>query len=154
MRPGEWFAGKAPARVRTLLGSCVSITAWHAGTHSGAMCHFMLPRRGKPGGEVLDARYADEAVELMRQGLAGLGVNLLACDLKVFGGAQMFAHMPGTNTGEIGGKNIAAARRLLERMSLTARSSDVGGTAHREVVFDLGTGHVWCRNAARRVAIQ
>ncbi len=36
LQPGEHFVGDADCRIRTLLGSCVSITLWHATRRLGA----------------------------------------------------------------------------------------------------------------------
>jgi chemotaxis protein CheD len=37
--------------IRTVLGSCVSITLWHPVKRVGGMCHFLLPTRGVPVSE-------------------------------------------------------------------------------------------------------
>ena len=42
LMPGEHFVGDARHRIRTLLGSCVSITLWHPQRRVGAMSHFLL----------------------------------------------------------------------------------------------------------------
>ena len=46
LQPGDFYFGDRDTRIRTLLGSCVSITMWHPRLHVGGMCHFMLPERG------------------------------------------------------------------------------------------------------------
>lgn len=43
--PGEYFVGDARYRIRTVLGSCVSITLWHRRLRIGAMSHFLLSER-------------------------------------------------------------------------------------------------------------
>lgn len=43
LNPGEIFFGGSGFRVRTLLGSCVSIVLWHPNRHLGGMCHYLLP---------------------------------------------------------------------------------------------------------------
>lgn len=43
--PGEYFVGDARYRIRTVLGSCVSITLWHRPLRIGAMSHFLLSER-------------------------------------------------------------------------------------------------------------
>ncbi|MBL8511280.1 MAG: chemotaxis protein CheD, partial [Betaproteobacteria bacterium] len=47
LQPGEFYFGDADTRIRTLLGSCVSITMWHPTRRIGGMCHYMLPTRGR-----------------------------------------------------------------------------------------------------------
>jgi chemotaxis receptor (MCP) glutamine deamidase CheD len=57
LQPGEYFVGDASYRVRTLLGSCVSITLWHLRLKIGAMSHFLLGSSARVPGAELDARY-------------------------------------------------------------------------------------------------
>lgn len=45
LQPGEYFVADAGYQIRTMLGSCVSITLWHPKARIGAMSHFLLPSR-------------------------------------------------------------------------------------------------------------
>jgi len=70
LRPGDhYFTDRKNTRIRTLLGSCVSITFWHPRLLIGGMCHYMLPERGNElraeDWHAPDGRYADEAVALL-----------------------------------------------------------------------------------------
>ena len=48
LEPGEFqFTTDPDVRLRTLLGSCVALTMWHPKCRYGAMCHFLLPSRGR-----------------------------------------------------------------------------------------------------------
>ena len=42
LQPGELYFGDRYTRLRTLLGSCVSIVLWHREALLGGMCHYML----------------------------------------------------------------------------------------------------------------
>lgn len=81
LQPGEYFVADAQYQLRTMLGSCVSVTLWHPIKRMGAMSHFLLPTRGEfvRGVRALDARYGDEALELMRKDLLLTGVALSEC---------------------------------------------------------------------------
>lgn len=142
LQPGEYFAGDASFRVRTLLGSCVSITLWHPRLHVGAMSHFLLPGMG--GGNQPDGRYAADAMELMIDGLREMGARAKDCEAKIFGGGDMFPkqrrHGPA-----IGHQNGAAARELLVRYAIPLVSQSLFGSGHRQVVFDIASGDVWAR---------
>ena len=35
LQPGEYFVGDADYQIRTMLGSCVSMTLWHPGKRIG-----------------------------------------------------------------------------------------------------------------------
>lgn len=152
LKPGEFAVGDAGTRMRTLLGSCVSIVLWHAGFRVGAMSHFLLAERGKaarrPHDARPDARYADEALSLMITGLARYGVAPADCEAKIFGGGNMFpdhSHGPQLNVGR---RNGEAARELLRGLGVHVASENLFGTGHRQIVFEVATGDVWVRQAA------
>ena len=65
LMPGQWYFGGKASELRTLLGSCVAVTLWHPKKRWGGMCHFLLPERRRTPSTVLDARYGDEAVDLL-----------------------------------------------------------------------------------------
>ena len=148
LQPGAYFVGRAGCRVRTLLGSCVAITLWHPKLRVGAMSHFLLASRGPGNHGALDARYADEAVSLMLRDLLAEHAIPHECQAKLFGGSSMF---PGRGPNmDIGGKNGEAARRLVRAHQITIVSESLLGFGHREVIFDVASGHVWLRQAKAR----
>ena len=58
LKPGEVHFGRDPARVITVLGSCVSVIMYHRHTMIGAICHAVMPsRRGAGEKEILISRY-------------------------------------------------------------------------------------------------
>jgi chemotaxis protein CheD len=144
LNPGELFVGAAPQRARTLLGSCVAITLWHPQLRVGAMSHCLLPERPQPGDGRLDGRYVDEALEWMAQQLARRGAPLQRCEAKLFGGGNMFGEQRVAGP-EVGLRNGQAARRLLAERGLVPVAEHLFGAGHRQLLFDLSTGIVWCQ---------
>jgi chemotaxis protein CheD len=146
LQPGEYFVGDGSYQPRTLLGSCVSITLWHAGLRVGAMSHFLLASRSpsRLADAQLDGRYGEEAVELMLQELARQRISASECEAKLFGGGNMFPPTLQAH-GEIGRRNGEAARELLRRRGIAVRSEHLFGRGHRQVIFNIGTGDVWVR---------
>ncbi len=148
LQPGEYAVSDARCRMRTVLGSCVSITLWHPQRRVGAMSHFLLARRdgrkGTPG--ALDARYGEEALALMLADLRAVDVPVAQCEAKVFGGGDMF---PGQRTGHngagVGRANGEAARRFLLAAGIRIHAGSLFGIGHRQIVFDVATGDVWAR---------
>jgi chemotaxis protein CheD len=65
LQPGDWHFGDENTRIRTVLGTCVSVVLWHPALRIGGMCHYMLPGRSPHTGGELDGRYADDAFRLM-----------------------------------------------------------------------------------------
>ena len=144
LQPGEFFVGDASFRVRTLLGSCVSITLWNARHRVGAMSHFLLPYRLGSAKKELEGRYGEDALMLMLGELDGMGVRARDCKAKIFGGGNMFpGHARGGPT--IGKKNGEAARSLLARHAIPVVSESLFGNGHRQIIFDIGSGDVWAR---------
>ncbi len=145
LQPGDFFVGDAGFKVRTLLGSCVSITLWHRQARIGAMSHFLLP--GASGAQEPDARYGDDALALMLSELRGAGVRAADCEAKIFGGGNMFPGRRSERTA-IGLQNGDAARRLLREHSLNLVAESLFGNGHRQILFDIASGDVWMRQFA------
>lgn len=150
LAPGEHFVGDARHRVRTLLGSCVSITLWHPRLHIGAMSHFLLADRPeRKAGQhttALDARYGTEALLLMLHGLERRGIAPRECEAKVFGGAHMFPNWSQMHH-QVGQRNGHAALAMLQEFGIDLVSSCLYGYGHRVIVFDIDSGDVWARQA-------
>lgn len=145
LQPGEYFVGDADYRIRTLLGSCVSITLWHPRLRIGAMSHFLLARRPSRPCAGYDGRYGEEAMWLMVRELGRLGVTPSACQGKIFGGGNMFpqqARAAGINVGQ---KNGETARDLLRSYGVNIASESLFGIGHRQIIFDVSSGNVWSR---------
>ena len=145
LQPGEHFVGDANFRVRTLLGSCVSIALWHSTHRIGAMCHFLLPSRNASCNGVLDGRYGEESMVIMSQELKALKVNPSHCVAKIFGGGNMFPGQTRSDARNVGLKNGEAARTLLIAHRIPVVSESLFGIGHRQILFDIGSGDVWAR---------
>lgn len=143
LHPGELCFASAPGRLGTLLGSCVAVTLWHPGRRLGGLCHILLPgRQRRPPGSLPDARFADEAIELFSYELKSRQIEPAECQVKIFGGGNMFS---GSVAGamNVGKRNIAATRHALAAHGFTIVAENVGGTIRRRLFLDLTSGHVW-----------
>ena len=146
--PGEYHVARAGIRIRTVLGSCVSITLWSPARRIGAMSHFLLSERVAGAPAELDGRYAEEATELMLRDLAREGVTPQQCQAKLFGGGNMFPQHIIPGSSNIGFKNGEAARALMLQHSIPIVSESLFGIGYREVIFDIATGDVWLRQVS------
>jgi chemotaxis protein CheD len=146
LQPGEFFVADAEYQMRTMLGSCVSITLWHPFKRVGAMSHFLLPTRGatdrSPG---LDARYGDEALELMLAELRQMGVAPSQCQGKVFGGGNMFPDHFRSGVMNVGQRNGEAARSCCNHHGVQScpRACLASGTGR--LFLTSANGDVWSR---------
>ncbi len=150
LSPGDYFVGDARHQVRTLLGSCVSITLWHARLRVGAMSHFLLARSSEQDGAAarVDGRYGNDALRLMLAGLERAGVPRSGCSATIIGGGNMFAPQPGSDTVAIGRSNGLAARQLLQQAGIPIAYENLFGDGHRQLCFDIASGTVRVRQLA------
>lgn len=159
LQPGEFYFGDESTRIRTLLGSCVSITLWHPKRCIGGMCHYMLPSRGGRRAVSPDGRYADEVIDLFLREIALAKSHPSEYEVKLFGGGNMFhrhakwskdrtasfqTHGGGAH---IAHKNVEVGRVMMEKLGFKIKAEHVGGDGRRQVIFDIWSGHVWVRQS-------
>lgn len=136
LRPGDWLFGGGDGIVRTLLGSCVSLTLWSHRHGVGGLCHSLLPaRRHVRAHEVPDGRYLAEAVAWLEAKAARHGIPWSDLRASVFGGA-------GGRDAAIGAANVAWVQDWLHRRRVPTDQIDVGGRVLRRLTMDLRTGLV------------
>lgn len=143
LRPGEFAFGAE--NLSTVLGSCVAITVWHPRLCIGGMCHYLLPARASMGETHPLGTFADEAMALFIEAMGRHGTRPSEYQAKLFGGANMFPHIRIPASREVGLKNVEAGRQLLQVFGIPLQGEDVGGSAHRRVLFDPSTGEAWVK---------
>lgn len=150
LQPGDLYFGDRDTRIRTVLGSCVSLTFWHPARLIGGMCHYMLPNRSLERrhelSKELDGRYADEAVAMLIREIDALGVPHREFQVKLFGGGNMFPERT-KNSSHVGNKNVETARALVSKHGFNCVAEHLGGDGHRNVIFDVWNGDVWVKHA-------
>lgn len=165
LQPGEFYFGDESTRIRTLLGSCISITLWHPERRVGGMCHYMLPSRGGNRPVTPDGRYADEVISLFLRETALAKTRPSEYEVKLFGGGDMFPHyrmkrnmsksasVPARGSVEnISLRNIEVGRSLMEKHGFRIKAENVGGNGRRHIIFDIWSGHVWVRHSKETVS--
>lgn len=150
LQPGDFHFGDAETSIRTVLGSCVSITMWHPQRLIGGMCHFMLPGGRRTAPDRLNGKYADEAIMMFMLEIAHNKTNVKDYEVKLFGGGNMFPGIAKKEGGsDIGKKNIDMAKALSEQHGLKIVAQDMGMTGHRNVIFEVWSGHVWVKHVSK-----
>ncbi|SHN45368.1 hypothetical protein [Cryptosporangium aurantiacum] len=152
LQPGDFCFASAGTRIRTLLGSCISISMWHPRRRVGGMCHYMIPRRRRTPGvhHELSGRYADEAIELFLRELHRNNTLPHEYQVKMFGGGNQFPAF--RRELDIPRQNIEIGLELLEHHGFELTATHLGGTGARHVVFDLTDGGVWMKHTGRYAA--
>lgn len=150
LQPGEHYFGERNTRIRTILGSCVSMTFWHPKLLVGGMCHYMLPSRSLERRKIAafehDGRYADEALALLMKEIDTTGAPHREFEVKLFGGGNMFPEQH-REQPHVGLRNVDTARRLVARHGFNCVAEHLGGLGHRNVIFNVWSGEVWVRQA-------
>lgn len=145
LRPGELWIGRAPARVTTVLGSCVAVTMFHRRLQAGAVCHIVLPVAPEGVDTRESLRYVDHVLPLMLSQLETVGAPRHDLEVKVFGGGDVLRVLAGGRTGTVGAQNLAAVMAFLARRGIRTIAEDVRGSRGRKIVFDAATGEVLVR---------
>jgi chemotaxis protein CheD len=147
LQPGEMYFGVEPARVSTLLGSCISVTMFCSRLKTGAICHALLPGNGTACVNPQDIfRYVDTAIPYMMERYADMGIKEQEIEAKLFGGADVLEISPArSNSPSVGKMNINTARGILSRIEIPIRAYDVGGKQGRKIIYYPHTGEVFMK---------
>jgi chemotaxis protein CheD len=155
LQPAECYFGDEHTRIRTILGSCVSVTAWHPQKRVGFMCHYMLASRPAAKDKKLDATYAEDAIATFLREADRSVTDPKDYTIKIFGGGNMFpknrscqpapSGCLGDNCSSVSCKNVIFGRDILKRHGLKISAEHVGGSGHRQIIFDIWSGDVWMR---------
>jgi len=158
LRPAELVFVREPSLIRTVLGSCVTITMFCRRTGAAAACHPVLPvcrteQSCLPGKCQDKFKYVECVVPQMIQRFQEQGTNLNELEVKLFGGANMFFnnHMKGRII-HVGNMNVSMARQKIDELQIKVKSFDVGGTKGRKLFFDTASGDVWVKRFAVETA--
>jgi chemotaxis protein CheD len=154
LKPGEIFISDKPTAVKTVLGSCISVTMFNARLHLGAICHGLLPECNEMNGCncacVEEFRYVDCSIRKMLEQLHSLGILNGEIEVKMFGGADMFKTVRDRpNPINVGEQNIKAALKVMGDSNLRLAASDIGGSSGRQIIFIPNTGEVFLKRLRR-----
>ena len=147
LMPGQMYFGGRAATIRTLLGSCLSITLWHPGRRIGGMCHFLLPSRTRKPDEPLDGRYGDEAMEAMMAMLSLTQTQPSEYVAHLYGGADTMPEGGGLRFN-VGERNIEQGWKLVDQYGFQLEGIDVGEDVPRTVMLDVANGTVDMRRGS------
>ena len=134
---GQAVAAHAPARLTSILGSCVAITLYAPKLRLGMLSHVVLPNGN--GNLSAPAKFADTAVPYMFSVMQDRGATRSELVAKVTGGACMFG---GGRFMDIGECNARVAAAALEAIKVPLIGRDIAGTVGRRICFDLSTGEL------------
>jgi chemotaxis protein CheD len=140
--PGEYYATKEPAMIRTLLGSCVAACLYDPINRIIGMNHFLLSNRryAKELPVCLSeaGRYGIHAMELLINEMMDLGAKRHNLKAKAFGGGSIFLTSDKKdNFFCVGDVNTRFIREFLKNDGIPLVSEDLGGQTARVIHFML-----------------
>ena len=126
------------------LGSCVAIALYDPRQRVGGLAHILLPDPSVARDASNPGRFASEAVPLLLNGMRAQGGRepFIA---KIAGGAALFGPLLGSNAGQMGERNVVAARAALALAGIPIAGEDTGGNGGRSITFDVATGELTVR---------
>lgn len=145
LHPGEYYFGVQPMLLKTLLGSCVSIVLWHAGTKCGGMCHIKLPRRNRRKSDRLDGTYAEDIEVILTDFFKQVNIKPNEFRCGIYGGGAMFR--TASSASNIGLSNIEAVNSIVKDFGLVPVEQLVGGSIHRRLSFNMASGELVIRES-------
>jgi chemotaxis protein CheD len=144
LKPGEVYLSSMPARVSTVLGSCISVTLFHRASGLGGICHAVLPEGRETKSRGGGLRYVDGAIGYLLEEFLKAGIRFDRLEAKLFGGAAMMVSRQRHDLS-VGRQNVAVAQQVLKTSGVDISAADVGGTEGRKIVFLTHTGVVWMK---------
>lgn len=112
----------------------------------------MLPDSSQFSDRNKRAKFADLAVPDMMDEMLRCGARRLKVVARIAGGAQMFTSGDRRlSLLNIGQRNIAAIRQILQMLKIPIINEDTGGNYGRTMIFHLDDGTVYIRTIGRPI---
>ncbi|NPV38914.1 Chemotaxis protein CheD [Brevinematales bacterium NS] len=139
LNPGELIFSKKPIVVKTVLGSCVSVTIYDKTHQWGGMCHYLLPVA--PSEEHHSTKYGNIAIyTLLKKFLKDHGSQREDLVATIIGGA--FIIFDEREIFFIGDRNIDVAMEILRKEKIYIKQMHTGGEHGRRVWYHTGTNKI------------
>ena len=128
--PGQLAVARAheATRIKTILGSCVSVVLGDATAKIAGLCHYLLPDTTQ--GAVPSPRYGDFAIPQLLRQMTDKGAEFSRIEAKLYGGGNVVNHLNRTD-GNIGERNAEIALRLLKEARIPIIEQNLGGNKGR-----------------------
>lgn len=132
------------------LGSCVAITLYDREARVGGLAHILLPSPAMSRETANPAKFPETIVPVMLAEMRKLGSKPGArIAAKIVGGASMFGQLVAGSGINVGERNVAATRNVLEGAGIPLLAEDTGLDYGRSVFFHLDDGRVEVKSLKR-----
>jgi len=131
----------SPSVIITIgLGSCIGITIFDRFKGIGGLSHIMLPDSTLFATVNNPLKFADLAVPILVDNMVKSGASRNTLIAKIAGGASMFKFSDKSMIMDVGNRNIAAVKNILNKLAIPIISEDTGGNKGRTLILDTTTG--------------
>jgi chemotaxis protein CheD len=146
VRMGELAVSSAPGHVLVSLGlgSCIGLALIDRRMGIAGLAHIVLPQSEGDAPEN-PRKFANLAIPELLSELEALGARKVRLEAVLVGGASMFAVSAASL--EVGQRNEAAVRELLEGLRIPVVATATGGSRGRTIRVDVATSAVTVREA-------
>ncbi|WP_304543426.1 chemotaxis protein CheD [Sulfurimonas microaerophilic] len=138
---GQLHVDRTPAKISTVLGSCVAVCLYDTKNCIGGMNHYLLPFWN--GNGLQSPKFGNISIPKLIESMIERGADTKTMQAKIFGGAAL--NINATNNMLIGEKNIMVAREILKEYKIAIVAEDVGKQQGRKIQFDLEQGKVYLK---------
>jgi len=144
--PGEIYFTQEPKKIKTILGSCVAITVWHAKQKVGGICHYIVSNiSGECEANHNNYRYGKYALDYLLKQMS-MYAPITEFEMRLFGGGNMYAC---NSTPSIGEANIIYAKQWAKQHNIDFIQQDVLGNICRSITFNSSTGIILLQRYSR-----
>jgi len=144
----------APNTIATIgLGSCVGVAIYDYRNKAIGLIHIMLPDSTSFRNVTNPYKFADIGIPKVIEQLKNMGCNKRNLTAKIAGGASMFKFAEKAINSDIGNRNIAAVKAIMEKEGIKIIAEDVGGSKGRSMFADASTGEVTIRIVGEGVKV-
>jgi len=148
------YAVAADGVIATIgLGSCVAIVLHDATARVGGLAHILLPDESMSRDRSNPAKFPGTILPIVLDEMRVLGAVRRRVRARIAGGASMFANLIATNSINIGERNIASVRSVLERAKIPIVGEDVGSDHGRSVYLFVADGRVEVRSLRKGLRV-
>lgn len=132
----EHKIAETPDKLVTLgLGSCIGLVLYDPAVKVGGMVHIMLPTAQMRTTVTNRFKFADTAILDMLDLVTQAGASRRRLRAKIAGGAHMFQTAGTIDIMNVGQRNIAMCKKMLEENRIILDGEDVGGSSGRSIEF-------------------
>ena len=123
------------------LGSCVGVALYDDTRQIAGLAHVLMPSSQDIHDTNINImKYVDTAIPELVKRMERAGSPLYSLVAKLAGGAQMFSMSGASHQFNIGERNVAMAKDVLQKLRIKLVSQDVGANYGRTVEIFADTG--------------